>query len=62
MNEKVWLEKQKDLLKQNDYQSVFVELESFLEADTIEAHNASVRACHRYIKNRPHQPDYKILC
>ena len=59
MNEKVWLDKQKGLLKQNDYQSVFVELESFLEADTIEAHNAPVRACHRYIKNRPHQLDYK---
>ena len=45
MNEKVWLDKQKDLLKQNDYQSVLGELESFLEADTIEAHNAPVRAC-----------------
>jgi hypothetical protein len=59
MNEKVWLDKQKDLLKQNDYQSVLGELESFLEADTIEAQNAPVRACHRYIKNRPHQLDYK---
>jgi hypothetical protein len=47
MNEKVWLDKQKDLLKQNDYQSVLDELESFLEADTIEAQNAPVRACHR---------------
>jgi len=44
MNEKVWLDKQKGLLKQNDYQSVLVELESFLEADTIEAHNAPVGA------------------
>jgi hypothetical protein len=59
MNEKAWLDNQKDLLKQNDYQSVLGELESFLEADTIEAQNAPVRACHRYIKNRPHQLNYK---
>ena len=32
---------------------------AFLEADTIESQNAPVRACHRYIKNRPHQLDYK---
>ena len=59
MNEKAWLDKQKDLLKQNDYQSVLDELESFLEADTMEAQNAPAHACHRYIKNRPHQLDYK---
>ena len=35
------------------------ELDVFLEADTIESQNAPVRACHRYIKNRPHQLDYK---
>jgi hypothetical protein len=58
-NEKAWLDKQKDLLKQNDYQSVLDELESFLEVDTVESQNAPVRACHRYIKNRPHQLDYK---
>ena len=59
MNEKAWLDKQKGLLKQNDYQSVLDELGAFLEADTIESPNAPVRACHRYIKNRPHQLDYK---
>jgi len=58
MNEKAWLDKQKDLLKQNDYQRVLDELDAFLEADTIESQNAPVRACHRYIKNRPHQLDY----
>lgn len=35
------------------------ELDVFLEADTIESQNALVRACRRYIKNRPHQLDYK---
>jgi len=58
-NEKAWLDKQKDLLKQNDYQSVLDELDPFLEADTIDVQNAPVRACHRYIKNRPRQLDYK---
>ena len=53
------MDKQKDQLKQNDYQSVLAELEDFLEADTIESQNAPVRACYRYIKNRPRQLDYK---
>ncbi len=58
-NEKAWLDKQKDRLKQNDYQNVLDELEAFLEAGTIESQNAPIRACHRYIKNRTHQLDYK---
>jgi hypothetical protein len=41
MNEKAWLDKQKDLLKQNDYQRVLDELDAFLEADTIEPKNRS---------------------
>ena len=58
-NEKAWLDNQKDRLKQNNYPSVLEELDAFLEADTIESQNAPVRACYRYIKNRPHQLDYK---
>ena len=53
------MDKQKDLLKKNDYLSVLEELDAFLEADTIEAQSAPVRACYRYIKNRPDQLDYK---
>jgi len=34
-------------------------LKTLLEADTVKAQNAPVRACHRYIKNRPYQLDYK---
>ena len=34
-------------------------MEAFLEPDTVEPQNAPVRACYRYIKNRPHQLDYK---
>jgi hypothetical protein len=58
-NEKVWLDKQKDRLKQNDYPSVLEELETFLGPDTVESQNAPVWACHRHIKNRPDQLDYK---
>ncbi|MDD5321553.1 MAG: hypothetical protein PHD43_13250 [Methylococcales bacterium] len=53
------MNKQKDQLKQNNYPRVLEELEAFLEADTIESPNAPVRACYRYIKNRPRQLDYK---
>ena len=49
---------QDSFLKQNDHQSILDELGAFLEADTIESQNTPVRACHRYIKNRPHQLDY----
>jgi len=58
-DEKAWLDNPKDRLKQNNYPSVLEELDAFLEADTIESQNAPVRACYRYIKNRPHQLDYK---
>ena len=51
MNEKAWLDKQKDLLKQNDYQRVLDELDAFLEADTIESQNAPVRASPVYQKS-----------
>ena len=34
-------------------------MEAFLEPDTVESQNAPVHACYRYIKNRPHQLDYK---
>jgi hypothetical protein len=58
-DEKTWMDQQKDRLKQNDYPSVLEELDAFLEADTIETQSAPVRACYRYIKNRPNQLDYK---
>jgi len=34
-------------------------LRPYLEPNTIEDSQAPVRACHRYIKNRPEQLDYK---
>lgn len=58
-NEKVWIDLQKDRLKQNDYPGVLEELEAFLEPDTVESKDAPVRACYRYIKNRPNQLNYK---
>jgi hypothetical protein len=56
---KAWTGQQKDRLKQNDHPGVLEELAVFLEPDTVEPQNAPVRACYRYIKNRPHQLDYK---
>jgi hypothetical protein len=49
-HEKAWLDKQKDQLKQNDYQRVLEELDAFLEPDTIEAQNAPVRLLPVYQK------------
>ena len=53
------MDTQKDRLKQNGFPSVLVELEAFLEPDTVESQNAPVRACYRYIKNRTDQLAYK---
>lgn len=58
-HEKAWMDQQKDRLKQNNSPSVLAELGAFLEPDTVESQNAPVRACYRYIKNRPRQLDYQ---
>lgn len=54
-----WLKIQKDALKLSQYSSVLCALQPYLEASTVEASQAPVRACYRYIKNRPEQLDYK---
>lgn len=58
-HEKAWMDQQKDRLKQNNAPRVLEELKPCLEPDTVEARNAPVRTCYRYIKNRLHQLDYK---
>jgi hypothetical protein len=50
---------QKGLLKNNEFAVVIENLASCLEAETIESDKAPVRACHRYLSNRPGQLDYK---
>jgi hypothetical protein len=54
-----WLKKQKNALKSNQHASVLRALQPYLEAKTVEDAQAPVRACYRYIKNRPEQLDYK---
>ena len=58
-NEKNWMDEQKKLLKENISSQVLLNLQSYIEAQDIPDADAPVRACHRYIKNRPHQLDYK---
>lgn len=57
--EKVWLEEQKRLLKNNDYAIVINNLLPYLETDAIDSDKAPVRACHRYLSNRTHCLDYR---
>lgn len=58
-DERVWMEKQKNALKNNEYKSVLKDLSPFLEGAEIEDNRAPVRACHRYLSNRTDQLDYK---
>ena len=58
-NEKSWLDEQKALLKASLWPQVLLALQSHVESQPIPDDDAPVRACYRYIKNRPHQLDYK---
>lgn len=55
----VWAETQKALLKNNEFRIVLENLALSVEADSIANDQAPVRACHRYLSNRPNQLDYK---
>ncbi len=57
--EKDWMSEQKALLKRNEVNKVVINLSSFLEPSNVGESEAPVRACYRYIKNRPNQLDYK---
>ena len=54
-----WMEEKKNWLKGNRWRAVRESLEPFLEDDSIEAKDAPVRACHRYLGNRSNYLDYK---
>lgn len=58
-NKEVWMDQQKDRLKDNAYDEVLKTLQPFVEAEHIPDEGAPVRVCHRYISNRIHQLDYK---
>ena len=55
-----WLKTQKEALKLSEHSRVLNALRPYLEPSTTEDSQAPVRACHRYIKNRPEQLDYKM--
>lgn len=57
--EKEWLEKQKEAMKSSQHQAVLLVLKPHVEKEEIEDKEAPVRACYRYIKNRPEQLDYE---
>lgn len=53
------IEQQKDSLKKSRPDQVLMALKPYLEPINIADENAPVRACYRYIENRPGQFSYK---
>jgi hypothetical protein len=56
---KIWIEQQKTFLKNSQPEQVLAALKPYLEALHIPDEKAPVRACYRYIDNRPGQFFYK---
>ena len=54
-----WLEQQKILLKNSQSAQVLLNLKPYIELSDANEENAPVRACYRYIENRPGQFQYK---
>ena len=52
-----WMNQQKQKMKENRSSEVPHDLQPFLEDDTVADSDAPVRACRRYIRNRPGQFD-----
>jgi len=53
------METQKGRLKNNDGPGVLTQLRDYWEAEEVANDHAPVRACFRYLRNRPHHLDYK---
>jgi len=58
-DKKAWIEEKKAWLKENRWQDILTSLQPHLEAENIPDDHAPVRACYRYIDNRPRFLDYK---
>lgn len=58
-NRHAWIEQQKDSLKKSQSHQVLMALKPYLEPNSVSDENAPVRACYRYIENRPDQFYYK---
>lgn len=54
-----WMEEKKNWLKDNRWPDVLESLRPFLEHASVPDRDAPVRACYRYIANRPNFLDYK---
>ncbi|WP_207678358.1 UPF0236 family transposase-like protein [Desulfonema magnum] len=52
-------DRQKQLMKENQVSVVPEELRPHIEPDSVPDEKAPVRCCHRYVRNRPGQSDYK---
>lgn len=58
-DEAAWMEEKKNWLKENRWPAVLEKLRPHLESETVPDADAPVRACYRYISNRPNSLDYK---
>jgi Uncharacterised protein family (UPF0236) len=58
-NKRAWMDRAKQQMKENRSSELLQDLQPFLESDTTADTNAPVRACHRYITNRPDQFNYQ---
>jgi len=54
-----WIEEKKSWLKDNRWADVLTSLQPHLESEKVSDKDAPVRACYRYISNRPDFLDYK---
>lgn len=54
-----WFQEQKQRLKSNQIEEVLMALQTHLEAENVSEKQAPVRACYRYLINRPGQFNYQ---
>jgi hypothetical protein len=58
-SKEAWIEEKKNWLKDNRWPDVLKSLQPYVEDANVPDENAPVRACYRYIANRPKCLDYK---
>ena len=56
---KEWMDTQKNLLKNNNYQTVLLNLETCLKSDKVTGNKEAIRKCHQYLSKRINYLDYK---
>jgi len=56
---KIWMETQKRLLKNNEYQTVLFNLQTCFQSDKVQGDKEVVRKCHQYLSKRINYLDYK---